>query len=1223
MMKKLLGRVSGTFQLLLISIGFSVIGGMLMIMESASLARLVHQAFLEGLGVTTLLPVFGLLIGWILLRALVQMLSDYASSQMAMRIKSDLRQQLLSKLVALGPHYAKGERSGELLGTVYEGVEQLEAYLARYLPQMALSMLIPAAIFCVAANLDWISAVVLAVTLPLLIVFMILVGLAAKSKAQRQFQRLGQLGGHFMDVLRGLPTLQMFNRSRAQIGIISSISEEYRKTTMGTLRLAFLSSFVMELFATLSTAIVAVFLGLRLISGDIGFEHAFLVLLLTPEFYAPVRALGTQFHASTNGMAAAARIISILEMEAPEGSKQHQDLKVTAKPSGFRIEFREVSLTYHEASNPALSGITFTLEPGERIAVIGPTGSGKSSLLDVLQGFAHPTSGSVWVNGVNLATLSMEQWRQQLSSVNQNPKLYYGTLRANLTLGCTGQVDDEHMTAVLKAAGVDFVDQLPEGLDTMMGESVPLSGGQIQRIAIARAFLKDAPLLLLDEPTSGLDLWHDAVVRKGLDLHLESRMSITVAHRLETVQHADRIIVMNQGNIVEMGTPAELQAAGGMYARMMLALEQDQVGHSFIEPTSECASSVRKEEDKSLNGNTVPYEEETNQPSGDRGVLLRVLAFLRPYRGRMLAAVLLGCLTIAASIGLMGTSGYLIASAALRPESVLLLWVPIVGVRFFGLSRGAFRYLERLVSHDLTFRILHRVRVWLYESMEPMGVRLLEQRRSGELLQSLLSDVEQLQHMYLRVLAPPLIAGVTGALGCFLLAVHQVQLGLILLAMLALSGVGLPWLSAKLGKEPGKAIARQQSLMYAQTGDLLMGMKDLLVFGQAQNRLTAIQQQQLQVNINQTRSNKVNAMVNGMMLGAAHGSMWLVLLAAVHFVSAGQLEPVYIPALILMTLACFEAVIPLPAAFQQLGHTAAAAGRLFRLVDENKAMTVHESESRSLAANKMAHTDSKAWEVEVDNVSFQYEQGRGYALHSLSLTLKLGRRIAVVGESGAGKSTLLQLLLGLRHCTEGSIRMNGQELHELPETFIRSQFAVVSQEVHLFNASVAANLRLGCPEATYEQLRQAARIALIDDTIMNLPQGYDTVIGERGDLLSGGERQRLALARALLRQTPALLLDEPVTGLDVLTERAFMSNLEPIWKQKAVVWITHKLTGLDQMDEIIVMHHGEVQERGTHKELLRLEGYYYRLWQLEKEKECLFAGLHEPEFPEHNAHLFN
>ncbi len=1220
-MKRLLGRVPGTYRLLLAGIGFSVVGGMLMILESASLARLVHDAFLEGLGISTLLPVFGMLLGWIALRAVVQMMSEYASSQMAMRIKSDLRQQLLSKLVQLGPGYAKGERSGELLGTIYEGVEQLEAYLARYLPQMALSMLIPAAIFCIAANLDWISAMVLAITLPLLILFMILVGLAAKSKAQRQFERLGQLGSHFMDVLRGLPTLQIFGRSRAQLEIISQISVEYRKTTMGTLRLAFLSSFVMELFATLSTAIVAVFLGLRLINGEIGFEHAFLILLLTPEFYAPVRALGTQFHASTNGMAAAARIISLLEAQASGAAETEEGVELEARPSGYRIEFRDVSLTYPGHSSPALDGVSFTLEPGERIAVIGPTGSGKSSLLDVLQGFAAPTSGSVWIDGINLEEITKESWRKQLSSVNQNPKLYYGTLRDNLTLGCEGPVEDSCIEAALTAAGVDFLDQLPDGLDTILGEAVPLSGGQIQRIAIARALLKDAPLLLLDEPTSGLDLFHESMVRQGLAWQLPGRMSVTVAHRLETVQQADRIIVMNHGRIAEMGTPAELLAARGMYARMMLALERESDARKLSESLPESWSEAPGAGLDRGSGDALGTPDTASiRLLAQQGFLRRVLTFLRPYRGRMLIAVLLGCLTIAASIGLMGTSGYLIASAALRPESVLLLWVPIVGVRFFGLSRGVFRYLERLVSHDLTFRILHRVRVWLYESLEPMGVRLLERRRSGELLQSLISDVEQLQHMYLRVLAPPLIALVTGALGCFLLAAHAWQLGGILLAMLALSGIGLPLLSAKLCQKPGREIAGWQKQMYAQTSDLLLGMKDLLVFGRDQERLHSIMMQQSEVNANQTRINRAGAAVSGAMLGAAHLSMWLVLLASVYFVQTGRLEPVLLPALILMTLACYEAVTPLPAAFQQLGHTVSSASRLFQLVDENNALKVVEAKQRPMISAPPVQA-SLQWKVEVRNVSYRYESGTDYAVRRLNLTLEPGRRIAVVGESGAGKSTLIQLLLGLRDCTEGSIRLNGQELRELPAAFIRSQYAVVSQEVQLFNATVAANLRLGRPEATDDELREAARLALIDETIMSLPQGYDTVIGERGGKLSGGERQRLALARALLRHTPALLLDEPVTGLDILTEQAFMNNLELFWKEKAVVWITHKLSGLDQMDEIVVMHHGAAVERGTHEELLRQKGYYYRLWQLEKEKECLLAGLHEDAGPYDEAPL--
>lgn len=1346
MMRELFRQVAGVRRLFAISIGLGLGAGMLLILEAAWIADIADRAFLRGSPLAPLLPAFAVLLLWIALRAVLQTAGEYASAQMALRIKGELRVRLVAKLAELGPRGTGGERSGELLGTVYEGVEQLEAYLSKYLPQVALSMLVPAAVFVVALRLDLVSAIVLAVTMPLLVLFMILVGVAAKGKAAKQFRTLGLLGGHFLDVVRGLPTLKVFGRSRAQIEIIGRLSEDYRRETMGTLRLAFLSAFVMELFATLSTAVVAVFLGLRLVDGGIGFEQAFLVLLLTPEFYAPVRAVGTQFHASAAGMSAIKRIVELLGMEGPgwperadarelppmrtaggaaagEGQgvaagraggvgaevgpmigradvaaglgaagagrkierAEAQDMAAgrVGAVYGRTIELRDVSVRYPGAERDAVSGLSLTIRPGQRVAVIGPTGAGKSTLLDLLQGFVRPTSGAIYIDGIDMAELSMAAWRAELSGVPQQPRLLPGTIRDNVAYGRPDASDADVLWALALAGATDFVSALPQGADTPLGEAARLSGGQQQRLAIARALLREAPLLLLDEPTTGLDAIREAELRGTLDALLRGRMSVTVAHRLETVRGADVVLVLADGRLAECGPPAQLLAAGGLYARLAaaalgeepaaLAAVPQPLGRSGAAAASVAGSAGLGAVADAPSAAAAPGCAEPGEPGDEggrlgseesrarRGTFRRLLGFILPQRGRLALAALLGFATVAANIGLMGTSGYLIAKAALRPETVLLLFVPIVGVRFFGISRGVLRYLERLASHDLTFRVLQRIRVWLYGKLERGGVTLLERRSSGDVLGVMMSDVEQLQNLYLRVLAPPIVAALTALLGTALLASVNPALGAILAGMLLLAGIVLPWISFRAGRAGGRAFAAARSALYAETADLLAGLKEAALFGRTRQRIDAVAALQARLDVLQTRLNRQGAFTGGGMLASAHLTMWLVLLCAAWLTATGRLNGLYIPALAMIALSCFEAVTPLPAACQQLGQTLESAGRLFALADEADAAGARSgaagrvadaapaanaagapravapaassppravapaassppravapaasSPARAVAPAAtaleaaapqpaLAQPTAPAWELRVRGLSCRYAPDAPPALRELSLTLRPGRHIAVVGPSGAGKSTLLQCLLGLRPVAGGSIALNGRELSALPDTELRAAFAVVSQRVQLFNASAADNLRLGRPGAPEADMRAAARQALVDDTLSALPDGYDTVIGEWGASLSGGERQRLALARALLMDAPALLLDEPETGLDALTARAFEASMATALRDQAVLWVTHSLTGLARMDEIIVLDEGEVRERGTHAELLRARGLYWRMWRLERE----------------------
>lgn len=573
MMKKLLQTVPASRMLLAASVGLGLAGGVFILLEAFSIARITDRVFLEGDGLGRLMPALLVLGVWIALRVLVHTAGEALSMKLASRVKEELRLRLVRKLVELGPQAVKRERSGELLAVLYEGVEQLETYLAKYLPQAALSVLVPAAVLCAVVRLDLMSTVILAVTMPLLVFFMILIGMTTRAKTERQFKALGLLGGHFHDVVRGLETLQIFGRSKAQLAIIRRIGEEHRKTTMGTLRLAFLSGFVMELFATLCTAIVAVFLGLRLIDGGIDFYRAYTVLLLTPEFYLPVRALGTQYHTGMNGRIAAERILGLLEQEPPGWVEREGAWTPAAHEwtGGIRIELEQVRYRYPEAEADALAGLTLDIAPGQRLAVIGHTGAGKSTLLELLQGFIKPQEGHIRINGTDMSELSIGWWRSRLAVVAQETRLFQGTILDNLRLGRPDATLEEAVEAARLAQADGFIRQLPDGYHTSVGEKVRLSGGQLQRIAIARALLRNAPVLLLDEPTSGLDLENEALVQKALTGLCQGRTVVTAAHRLDTVRDADWLVVLENGRIAEAGRPGELLAAGGLYAAMVKA----------------------------------------------------------------------------------------------------------------------------------------------------------------------------------------------------------------------------------------------------------------------------------------------------------------------------------------------------------------------------------------------------------------------------------------------------------------------------------------------------------------------------------------------------------------------------------------------------------------------------------------------------------------------------
>ncbi len=564
-----------------------------------------------------------------------------------------------------------------------------------------------------------------------------------------------------------------------------------------------------------------------------------------------------------------------------------------------------------------------------------------------------------------------------------------------------------------------------------------------------------------------------------------------------------------------------------------------------------------------------------------------IIKEILPLWPRVCLALLLSALTVTSHIGLMATSSYLLARAALQPP-IMDLMITIVGVRFFGISRAVFRYFERLVSHDVTFRVLSRMRMIVYKGIEPLAPARLKELRSGDLLSRIVGDVEVQQNLFLRVLAPPLVAVlVLLGYGGFLAYFNQ-GFTMILAAFFLAAGVALPLLVRALGKGIGQMKIQAKARMYTFILDSLQGMPEMLAFGQTGAVFQRIQEAQSELSHSERRMAKVTGTANALMGMSSHLGMLAVLVLGIILVEGRQIDGVLLGMLALGVLSSFEAVATLPAGQQYLEENEAAGRRLKHLIDEGRNL---EKEKGRLDAPGLEP------ELAFENVRFRYEPNGPWVLDNISVKIPGGRRIGIVGQSGAGKSTLVNLLVRFWEPAAGEIRLGGVNIKELTPQVVRENMGIVSQKPYLFHATIKENLLLAKPEATNEELYEAARRARIHDFILSLPQGYDCLIGEEGMKLSGGQQQRLAIARVLLKDAPILILDEATSGLDPVTERELKEELFALAENRTLIVITHHLELVKDMDEILVLGKGRILEQGKHEELMRKEGQYRRLWE--------------------------
>jgi len=556
-------------------IALSAVNAIWIVLTAYEMTSIINGVFLEKLLLSEVVSPLAILLFVMLTKSITIWLTENVAHGIAQNIKGDLRTRLLNHMLRLGPIPLAKEQTGELINLLTEGIDHLDDYFTKFLPQIISTAIIPILILLVVFPVDYKTAIILLVTAPLIPIFMSLIGKLASKENKEQWQTLSRISAHFLDVIEGLTTLKIFNQSIAQIKIIEKLSNEFRDITLKVLRLAFLSALVLELIATLSVALVAVTIGLRLLDDGLTFFTAFFLLLLAPEFYLPLRQLGTAFHASMSGTTAADRIYQVLRISVNEADNTTEKL-VFNKQKSLAIALQNVAFSYN-TNRPVLENFTLDIKAGEHIAIVGASGSGKTTIFNLLLKFIEPQSGDIFINGLPLTKIKQLDWLKNVAYVPQAPHIFAQTAAENIALGSSTATLEDIQAAAKLAMAHDFIKDLPLGYQTKLGEGGhQLSGGQMRRIAIARTFLQDAALILLDEATTGLDVNTEAEISASLSALTAEKTTITIAHRLKSVEKADKVIVMEHGQIIEIGTHEALINQRGAYFTMLMAYRGEQ-----------------------------------------------------------------------------------------------------------------------------------------------------------------------------------------------------------------------------------------------------------------------------------------------------------------------------------------------------------------------------------------------------------------------------------------------------------------------------------------------------------------------------------------------------------------------------------------------------------------------------------------------------------------------
>lgn len=1102
----------------------------------------------------------------VVLRSVTVWAQGVASRRAALGVKEELRSQLLGHALRNGVR-TSGPADGGLAMLATRGLDTLDSYYTQFLPALVNCATIPLLLGARILFADWVSAVVVVLTVPLVPLFMVLIGRYTEDKVKDAQAALSRLSAHMLELAKGLPVLVGLGRAAAQRRALEDISEEYRSRTMGTLRTAFLSALALELIATISVAVVAVFIGVRLVHGDMALEAGLLALILAPDCYLPLRELGTAHHASDDGRAALAETTAVLD--AP-GQRRLEPATVSGDGSRSVQDLTVGDLTVHYAgrSGAAVGPLSFTAPAGLVTALDGPSGAGKSTVLGVLAGTVGATAGTqkpgTGKAGTEVAGTLHGFTPGDVAWVPQHPVMVAGTVREEVLLYRTAGASGTAGPADVRNADEDVRQCLAAAAAGHLAGKHPaeLSPGELRRVALARGLARvqaGATVLLLDEPTAHLDRETADTVAETIR-GLRGRVTvILVAHDRQTRELADHVVPL----------AAAAQAArvsGSSVSFRTVPAGTDPAGTASVSTASQSAVPAGSAGTEIQDLASKAEARAAEQAAPTTGLLGRLLASVR---GKFAGAGAVGTLASLFAVALSGLSGWLILRASDQPP-ILYLLTAIVGVRFFGIGRAVLRYCERLLLHDAVFASLTLLRGRLWESLSRRALSLRRLLQGGNVLGVVIDDVDTVRDLLPRVVLPPVTALAVAAAAVATSAWLVPAALPAVLAAAAASLVLAPAAALLADRMSARTEQRLRSGVLRRIAAALDARAELHANGAAAPVLDAIRAEDRAATRASQRSAWAEGLGQAITVAACSAAALACAALAAPQVLAGAVAAPTAAVVVLMQLALTEPFAAMTTAVRQFP----ALRAVLRRIGESGVL---EEGRGSQAPELTAPTPRQGGRpgIELAGLSAAWPGGAP-VFTDLSAVAEPGRWLAVTGPSGAGKSTLLAVLLGFLPARQGRIGVTGR-------------VAWCPQEAHLFDSTIRGNLLLGRPEQppsgqasdtdAEQDMQHALKAVGLDPLLKRLDQGLDTRIGPGGAFLSGGERQRLAVARTLMTQAEVILLDEPTAHLDAEAGRALMADLRAGLRSRTVVLVTHNPDDISPEDALLALRPGMEETR--------------------------------------------